>query len=64
VKRQLTGAGFGIAGIDIYFYLTAYMIFVWNALCQTHVGQHSQLDFGNIQPTALLGGVMKFQSSR
>ena len=35
--------------------------FISQPLFQTHVRQYSEFDFGDVEPTAMLGRVMEFQ---
>ena len=50
VARALPGGDFLPQGFN-----------VWNATIQTLAGEHGQLTFGHIEPTAMLGGVVKFE---
>ena len=39
-------------------------VLVRNSLRQAHIRQDGQLDFGDIEPTAVLGGVVELNLSR
>ena len=51
--------GFGVAFTHIGLNLASQRFFIGNTLRQTHVRQYRQLKLGNVEPAAMLGGVVK-----
>lgn len=60
-ETPLDGGGLGVALADIDRDLTAQDLLIGNALRQAHIGQGGQFDFGDVEPTAMLGRVMKLK---
>lgn len=58
------GGCLGIAFADVGSDMFAERVLVGNSLRQAHVRQDGQLDFGDIEPTAVLGGVVNLQPLR
>ena len=58
------GGCLGIAFADVGSDMFAERVLVGNSLRQAHIRQDGQLDFGDIEPTAVLGGVVELNLSR
>jgi hypothetical protein len=59
VESPFDGIGFGISLLDVGFDMLTQGFFIRDTI-RAHVGKYGQFNFGDIEPTAVLGGGVKF----